>query len=112
MLLLPKVEFHEMKTRMAGRRESFFFLYFFLVLFFWGALCLVFLFSTASSLYLTKFLASLKNLLSFFSLSRQAEETESNMRFVLVSSSPAWPASAQDTAAAPWGEGPYLRLLA
>lgn len=111
MLLLPKMEFHEMKTRMAGRRESFFFLSFFLVLVFLG-LFVWFFFSTASSLYLTKFLASLKNLLSFFSLSRQAEEIESNMRFVLVSSSPAWPASAQDTAAAPWGEGPYLRHLA
>lgn len=29
MLLLPKIEFHEMKTRIAGRKESFFFAFFF-----------------------------------------------------------------------------------
>lgn len=50
MLLLPKIEFREMKTRMAGREGSFFFF---------------FPSPTTSSLCFTKFLAFLQNFLSF-----------------------------------------------
>lgn len=95
MLLLPKSEFHEMKTRMAGRKESFFF--------FFCPCCVHSVFD-----YISYFFAKL--FVFFFSFQGKLRK-DSNTGLMSSSSSLASPALSQETrgqgrAAALCGEGP------